>query len=89
MMALGAVRCARQRGLAVPEDVSVTGFDDSPLIAFTDPPLTTIRQPVRAIGQVAVEALMEELCGTSAPHTEFVIMPELVVRGSTAAAPAP
>ncbi|MFE1444032.1 LacI family DNA-binding transcriptional regulator [Streptomyces sp. NPDC058739] len=87
MMALGAVRCARQRGLAVPEDVSVTGFDDSPLIAFTDPPLTTIRQPVRTIGQVAVEALMEELTGTPAPHTEFVIMPELVVRGSTAAAP--
>ncbi|MER6348975.1 LacI family DNA-binding transcriptional regulator [Streptomyces sp. NPDC001595] len=87
MMALGAVRCARQRGLAVPEDVSVIGFDDSPLIAFTDPPLTTVRQPVRAMGQVAVEALLEEMSGDPAPHTEFVIMPELVVRGSTASAP--
>src|SRR5206468_1978749 len=47
MMALGVVRAARQQGLEVPRDVSVVGFDDSPLIAFTDPPLTTIRQPVQ------------------------------------------
>ncbi|MFJ4624112.1 LacI family DNA-binding transcriptional regulator [Streptomyces sp. NPDC088812] len=87
MMALGAVRSARQRGLTVPGDVSVIGFDDSPIIAFTDPPLTTIRQPVQSMGQIAVEALMEEMAGNPSPHTEFVIMPELVVRGSTASAP--
>jgi LacI family transcriptional regulator, repressor for deo operon, udp, cdd, tsx, nupC, and nupG len=87
MMALGAIRAARQRGRSVPEDCSVIGFDDSPLIAFTDPPLTTIRQPVPAMGQAAVRALLEELGGTPAPHSEFVFMPELVVRGSTAAAP--
>ncbi|MCZ7413984.1 MULTISPECIES: LacI family DNA-binding transcriptional regulator [unclassified Streptomyces] len=88
MMALGVIRAARQRGLAVPSDVSVIGFDDSPLIAFTDPPLTTIRQPVTAMGQAAVRALLEEIGGTPAPHGEFVFLPELVVRGSTAAAPA-
>ncbi|SOD58900.1 transcriptional regulator, LacI family [Streptomyces zhaozhouensis] len=88
MMALGAIRAARQRGLAVPADCSVIGFDDSPLIAFTDPPLTTIRQPVPAMGQAAVRALLEELGGTPAPPSEFVFLPELVVRGSTAAAPA-
>ncbi|MCQ6552013.1 LacI family transcriptional regulator [Streptomyces sp. C10-9-1] len=87
MMALGAVRAARQQGLRVPEDVSVVGFDDSPLIAFTDPPLTTVRQPVQAMGQAAVRALLEEIGGTPAPHSEFVFMPELVVRGSTASAP--
>ncbi|CAL9371927.1 LacI family DNA-binding transcriptional regulator [Streptomyces sp. NPDC052610] len=87
MMALGAVRAARQRGLTVPGDISVVGFDDSPLIAFTDPPLTTIRQPVKAMGQVAVNALLEEMGGTPPPRTEFVFMPELVVRGSTAAGP--
>ncbi|MFE1250836.1 LacI family DNA-binding transcriptional regulator [Streptomyces sp. NPDC058735] len=87
MMALGAVRAARQRGLAVPGDLSVVGFDDSPLIAFTDPPLTTVRQPVRAMGQVAVDALLEEMGGAPPPRTEFVLMPELVVRGSTAAGP--
>ncbi|WP_240434643.1 LacI family DNA-binding transcriptional regulator [Streptomyces sp. YIM 130001] len=86
MMALGAVRTARQRGLAVPDDVSVVGFDDSPLIAFTDPPLTSVRQPVTAMGLAAVRALLEEIAGTPAPHSEFVFMPELVVRGSTASA---
>jgi LacI family repressor for deo operon, udp, cdd, tsx, nupC, and nupG len=87
MMALGAIRAARQRGLEVPGGVSVIGFDDSPLIAFTDPPLTTIRQPVPAMGQAAVRALLEEISGTPAPHSEFVFLPELVVRGSTASAP--
>jgi DNA-binding LacI/PurR family transcriptional regulator len=89
MMALGAIRAARHLGLAVPEQVSVIGFDDSPLIAFTDPPLTTIRQPVTAMGQAAVRALLEEIGGTPAPHSEYVFLPELVVRGSTAAAPQP
>ncbi|MEC4017216.1 LacI family DNA-binding transcriptional regulator [Streptomyces sp. H27-D2] len=87
MMALGAIRAARRLGLEVPDDVSVVGYDDSPLIAFTDPPLTTIRQPVTAMGQAAVRALMEEVGGTPAPHSEFVFLPELVVRGSTASAP--
>ncbi|KNB52820.1 LacI family DNA-binding transcriptional regulator [Streptomyces caatingaensis] len=86
MMALGAVRAARGAGLEVPRDVSVVGFDDSPLIAFTDPPLTTVRQPVRPMGQAAVRALLEAIGGTPAPHSEFVFLPELVVRGSTGAA---
>jgi LacI family repressor for deo operon, udp, cdd, tsx, nupC, and nupG len=88
MMALGAIRTARALGLSVPRDVSVVGFDDSTLIAFTDPPLTTIRQPVAAMSQAAVNALLEEIGGTPAPHSEFVFLPELVVRGSTAAVPA-
>ncbi|AWK08214.1 LacI family DNA-binding transcriptional regulator [Streptomyces spongiicola] len=87
MMALGAIRAARQRGLEVPDDISVVGFDDSPLVAFTDPPLTTVRKPVPAMGQAAVRTLLEEIGGTPAPHSEFVFMPELVVRGSTAAGP--
>ncbi|WP_405378835.1 MULTISPECIES: LacI family DNA-binding transcriptional regulator [Streptomyces] len=88
MMALGAIRAVRQRGLAVPGDVSVIGFDDSQLIAFTDPPLTTVRQPVAAMASAAVHALLEEINGNPVQHTEFVFQPELVVRGSTAAAPA-
>ncbi|UED83783.1 LacI family transcriptional regulator [Streptomyces profundus] len=87
MMALGAVRAARQRGLTVPDDCSVIGFDDSQLIAFTDPPLTTVRQPVTAMANAAVNALLEEVGGNPAQHTEFVFQPELVVRGSTAVAP--
>jgi alanine racemase len=89
LMALGAIRAARQRGLAVPGEVSVVGYDDSPLIAFTDPPLTTVRQPVLAMASAAVGALLDEIGGRGAPHSEYVFAPELVVRGSTAAAPAP
>lgn len=88
LMALGAIRAARQRGLSVPDQVSVVGYDDSPLIAFTDPPLTTVRQPVRAMAVAAVRALVDEINGHAAPHSEYVFPPELVVRGSTGAAPA-
>jgi len=87
LMALGAIRAARQRGLSVPGDLSVVGYDDSPLIAFTDPPLTTLRQPVRAMAVAAVRALVDEIHGHGAPHSEYVFRPELVVRGSTAIAP--
>jgi alanine racemase len=66
--------------------VSVVGYDDSPLIAFTDPPLTTVRQSVEAMGRAAVRALLDEINGTPPPHAEYVFRPELVVRGSTAVA---
>ena len=65
----------------------MVGFDDSPLIAFTDPPLTTVRQPVGAMAAAAVDALLEEIGGAPAPHGEFVFRPELVVRGSTGSGP--
>ena len=87
LMALGAIRAARRRGLRVPSDLSVVGFDDSPLFAFTDPPLTTLRQPVSAMGFAAVRALVDEINGFEAPRTEYIFTPELVVRNSTAAAP--
>ncbi|SCL36317.1 transcriptional regulator, LacI family [Micromonospora pallida] len=87
LMALGAIRAARQRGLAVPGDLSVVGYDDSPLMAFTDPPLTTMRQPVVAMAVAAVRALVDEINGHGAPHSEYLFRPELVVRGSTAVAP--
>ncbi|MFE7193483.1 LacI family DNA-binding transcriptional regulator [Kitasatospora sp. NPDC057541] len=85
MMALGAIRAVRQRGLSVPQDVSVVGFDDSPLIAFTEPPLTTVRQPVEAMATAAVDALLEEVGGNAAQRGEFMFQPELVMRGSTGA----
>ena len=88
LMALGAIREARSRGLRVPEDLSVVGFDDSPLIAFTDPPLTTVRQPVSAMAVAAVKALIDEIDNQAAPRSEYLFRPELIVRGSTAAVPA-
>lgn len=87
IMAVGAVRAARQRGLEVPGDVSVVGFDDSPMTPYLDPPLTTVRQPVREMGLAAVSSLLEEIGGTRSPRTELLYRPELVVRRSTAPAP--
>ncbi|WP_433501432.1 LacI family DNA-binding transcriptional regulator [Sphaerimonospora sp. CA-214678] len=87
LMALGAIRAARERGLSVPGEVSVVGFDDSPLMAFTDPPLTTVRKPIGAMAAAAVQTLLEEIGGTPAKHVELVYQPELVVRGSTGSGP--
>jgi DNA-binding LacI/PurR family transcriptional regulator len=87
LMALGVIRAVRGRGLNVPRDVSVVGYDDSPLIAFTDPPLTTVRQAVQAMGSAAVRALLDEISGVVSPRAEYVFRPELVVRGSTGSVP--
>lgn len=67
----------------------MVGFDDSPLIAFTDPPLTTVRQPVLAMGHAAVSALVAEINDVPASRIELKFHPELIVRGSTGAAPVP
>ncbi|GAA3980297.1 LacI family DNA-binding transcriptional regulator [Actinomadura viridis] len=88
IIAIGVIRGARQCGIRVPEDLSVVGFDDSPMTAYLDPPLTTVRQPVREMGLAAVGSLLEEINGTPAPRTELLYRPELVVRKSTARAPA-
>ncbi len=87
VMALGAIRAARERGLSVPGDVSVVGFDDSSLMAFTDPPLTTVRKPIAAMAAAAAETLLEEIGGSPSKHLELVFQPELVVRGSTGSGP--
>jgi DNA-binding LacI/PurR family transcriptional regulator len=87
LMALGAIRAVRARGLRVPVDVSVVGCDDALLMAFTDPPLTTVRQSVQAMGSAVVRAMLDEIRGLPAPRAEYVFRPELVVRASTGVAP--
>jgi DNA-binding LacI/PurR family transcriptional regulator len=86
-LALGVVRAVRRRGLSVPADVSVVGFDDSMFMNCTDPPLTTVRQPIEAIGRAAVAILTSQMEGARVPSDELFFEPELVVRGSTAPAP--
>ena len=83
MMALGAIRALRAQGLDVPHDVSVVGFDNSPMLDFTDPPLTSVHQPVEAMGAVATTALIDEIGGRLAPRAEVIFRPELIVREST------
>jgi DNA-binding LacI/PurR family transcriptional regulator len=67
--------------------VSVIGYDDSSLMNCTEPPLTTVRQPIEAMGRAAVDLLAGEISGASVDHDELFFEPELVVRGSTGPAP--
>jgi len=85
LMELGALRAARTMGLKTPQDVSIVGYDDSLMTGFTDPPLTTVRQPVASMSTAAVNAILSEIQRVQAPRTELLFQPELVVRGSTAA----
>jgi DNA-binding LacI/PurR family transcriptional regulator len=87
LMALGAFQACRSRRLSVPHDISVVGYDDSAAMAYTGPPLTTIRQSIRAMCNAAVRALHDELAGRPVPRQEYLFHPELIVRGSTGAAP--
>jgi LacI family repressor for deo operon, udp, cdd, tsx, nupC, and nupG len=83
ILALGVIRQARRSGLEVPGDLSVVGFDDSALMICTDPPLTTVRQPIEAMGQAAVAQLLSQVGGTHVSSEELLFEPELVVRAST------
>ena len=85
--AIGAIRALNEHGLRVPQDVSVMGFDDIPGAAFYTPSLTTVRQPLNRIGEVAAQSLLERLDGNKEYPSEIAIEPELVVRESTARAP--
>ena len=70
----------------MPEDISVVGFDDIPGAAFSTPGLTTVRQPLVRMGQIAARTLIDELEGRSDHVPEIAIEPEFVVRQSTCTA---
>jgi DNA-binding LacI/PurR family transcriptional regulator len=84
-LALGAMLAARERGLQIPRDLSVSGFDDIPEAARSDPPLTTVRQPLREKGEQAARLLLE---GWDGPAPQIPLQTELIVRASTGPAPA-
>jgi LacI family transcriptional regulator len=88
LLALGAITELRARGLRVPEDVSVMGYDDIPVASFVDPPLTTIRQPMRQVGAKAVEILLDKIAAVrshaSSRQRRHLLRAELVVRQSVA-----
>jgi DNA-binding LacI/PurR family transcriptional regulator len=85
-LALGVIRAVRRLGLRTPDDVSVIGYDDSALMTCTDPPLTTVRQPIEAMGKAAVELLANLIAGNEVSMEELLFEPELVVRASAAPA---
>ncbi|HKE19402.1 MAG TPA: LacI family DNA-binding transcriptional regulator [Kofleriaceae bacterium] len=82
LMALGALRALRELGRRVPDDVAVVGFDDAPLAAYADPPLTTVRQPVERLGQEMVRLLLDRLSEPAGEPKAIILPTELVVRSS-------
>jgi DNA-binding LacI/PurR family transcriptional regulator len=84
--AIGAVRAMREHRLRVPEDISVVGFDDIQAAAFQNPSLTTIRQPLRHMGVTAARMLLRRIRAQGSDPDTVPVMPELVIRESTAPA---
>ena len=88
MMAVGVLEAIRTHGLAVPQDISVVGFDDIALAAHTNPPLTTVAQPKYKLGQLAVRTLLQMQQQQTAPAEGYILLESpLIVRESTARCP--
>jgi LacI family transcriptional regulator len=86
--AIGAIRALKDAGLAVPEDVSVVGFDDIQSAAYSTPSLTTVRQPLLQMGKRGAQVLLERIANRDKEYpSEIVMAPEFVVRESTGPAP--
>jgi len=83
LMAAGAMKAVKDRGLAIPEDISIIGYDDIPMSSFLSPALTTIRQDRGVLGRLAVEMLMEVIEGHSTGPKQITIPPKFVLREST------
>lgn len=83
LAAIGATRVINEQGLRVPEDISVIGFDDIESAAYNTPSLTTIRQPLKQMGEVAAHCLLKRLRGVESLPSVTPILPELIVREST------
>ncbi|MDX3241277.1 substrate-binding domain-containing protein [Streptomyces sp. ME18-1-4] len=84
MQAIGLYQAARELGLSIPRDLSVASFDDLPVAAWMDPPLTTVRQPLTAMARAAAELALALGSGEDVPQTRLDIATSLVVRDSTA-----
>ena len=82
--AIGSVCAFQEAGLRVPDDLSVVGFDDIQSAAYISPPLTTVRQPLQKMGEIAARTLLDRIEGRMKYVAEIAIEPELVVRKSTA-----
>src|SRR5262249_5119882 len=84
-MAIGVINTAKRMGRTVPGDLSVVGFDDIRFAQYSDPPLTTVAQPMREIGEGTVRLLLEILSGRTTPPESMTLPHTLTIRSSTAA----
>jgi len=85
--AIGAIRAFEEAGWRVPRDVSVVGLDDIQSAAYINPPLTTVRQPLTKMGEIAPRTLLDRIEKRTKYVPEITVEPELVVRGSAAPSP--
>src|SRR6266699_6048399 len=85
--AIGSIWAFREAGLRVPEDISIVGFDDIAGAAYANPGLTTVRQPLVKMGQIAAQTVVDQIEGRGEYVTEIAIEPEFVIRQSTGPAP--
>jgi LacI family transcriptional regulator len=83
-MAIGAMRAALERGLELPADLSVVGFDDVEMAAIATPSLTTVAQPLEEMGRLAVDLLYRQIDGQALDANRVELSTRLVVRASTA-----
>ncbi len=82
MMAIGAMRAVREAGLRVPKDIAIVSFDDLPPATLSNPPLTTVRQPIRRLGLKLVETLLDIIENGPTPPRRVIFDTELVIRES-------
>jgi LacI family transcriptional regulator len=82
MMAVGAIRAIQEANLRIPDDVAIIGFDDIPTASKMNPPLTTVRQPIRSMGALSVETLIDIIAHPGAKTRHLLIDTELVIRSS-------
>lgn len=87
IMALGVLARLRDRGLSVPDDISVTGFDNLVYASLTSPALTTVRMPLAVAGRTAATMLLDRFDATDGPAPHVVLPTQLIVRGTTAPPP--
>jgi LacI family transcriptional regulator len=89
MIAFGVLQAARKKGIKVPQDISIVGFDNYDQASYQIPPLTTVHQPFYEMGRIAMQ-LLESIVNDPGQHSQQVLIePELIVRSSTAPPPIP
>jgi LacI family transcriptional regulator len=84
--AIGAIRAIHEMGMLVPDDISVVGFDDIESASYSNPPITTVRQPLHKMGELAAQTLLNQIENAEPYVPQIAIEPEFVVRNSTAPA---
>ncbi|EGL83309.1 transcriptional regulator, LacI family [Caldalkalibacillus thermarum TA2.A1] len=83
VLAIGTIKAVRERGLKIPEDIAIVGFDDTILATIVDPPLTTVAQPIRDMGYQAMDLLIEKIEGKENTTKRIILSPQLMIRQTT------